>query len=85
MGRGTFERKGIVTKSCRVLIDFCFNELNLNRIEIKCGVEYTKSQTVPIRLHFTHVGVIRQGELVHSKFIDLNIYSLLKNDKQNKP
>ena len=67
-----------------VLIDFCLNELNLNRIEIKCGVENTKSKNIFIRLHFTHEGIIRQGELIHDKFIDLNIYSFLKTDEQNK-
>jgi ribosomal-protein-serine acetyltransferase len=72
--------KGIVTKSCNRLIDFCFKSLNLNRIEIKCGTENTKSQTIPSRLHFAKEGVLRQAELVNGKFIDLYMYSLCKND-----
>jgi ribosomal-protein-serine acetyltransferase len=72
--------KGIITKSCKGLIDFCFKDLNLNRLEIKCGTENIKSQTIPHRLKFIKEGVLRQAELVHEKYIDLYLYSLCKND-----
>jgi ribosomal-protein-serine acetyltransferase len=72
--------KGIITKSCKAIIDFCFSDLQLNRIEIKCGTENFKSKTIPEKLNFTREGVIREGELLYDKFIDLNLYSLLKTD-----
>lgn len=72
--------KGIITKSCKAIIDFSFLDLHLNRIEIKCGTENFKSKTIPEKLNFTQEGIIRQGELLYDKFIDLNLYSLLKND-----
>jgi ribosomal-protein-serine acetyltransferase len=72
--------KGIVTKSCKAIIEFCFSDLGLNRIEIKCGIENSKSKTIPEKLNFTKEGVIRQGELLYDTFIDLNLYSLLKSD-----
>lgn len=72
--------KGIVTKSCKAIIDFCFSDLQLNRIEIKCGTGNLKSKTIPEKLNFTHEGILRQGELLYDQFIDLNLYSLLKND-----
>lgn len=75
-----FQGKGIVAKSCMGIIDFCFSELQLNRIEIKCGTENFKSKTIPEKLNFTKEGVIRQGELLYDRFIDLNLYSLLKSD-----
>lgn len=74
------EGKGIITKTCKALINFCFTNLQLNRIEIKCGTENFKSKTIPERLNFTHEGVIRQGELLYDKFIDLNLFSLIKNE-----
>jgi ribosomal-protein-serine acetyltransferase len=76
-----YQGRGIVTDCCRKMVDFCFNELNLNRIEIKCGSENFKSQFIPERLNFKLEGVIRQGELVHGKFIDLNLYALLKDKR----
>jgi len=75
-----FQGKGIITKSCKAIIDFCFSDLQLNRIEIKCGTENFKSKIIPEKLNFTKEGVIRQGELLYDAFIDLNLYSLLKSD-----
>jgi len=77
-----FQRKGIVIKSCKVLLNYCFNELDLNRIEIKCGTENYKSQRIPEQLNFKKEGIIRKGEFLSNKnkFIDLAIYSLLKEE-----
>ena len=72
--------RGIVLKSCKALINFCFNSLHLNRIEIKCGTGNSRSQAIPEKLRFTKEGVIRRGELVHGKLIDLNSYSLLREE-----
>lgn len=72
--------KGIITKSCQVIIEFCFEELCLNRIEIKCGSQNLKSNKIPERLNFTFESVIKQGELLYDKFIDLNLYVLLKEN-----
>ncbi len=70
--------KGIVTKSCTAMIDFSFTDLALNRIEIKCGTENIKSNAIAKKLNFKKEGVIRQGELLYDKFVDLNLYALLK-------
>jgi ribosomal-protein-serine acetyltransferase len=72
--------KGIITKSCNAIIDLCFLELQLNRIEIKCGTENYKSQSIPEKLNFTKEGVLKQAELLYDKFIDLNLYSLLRSE-----
>ncbi len=71
---------GIVSKTCTKIIDFGFSEINLNRIEIRCGVENYKSQAIPERLGFKKEGIVRDGEFVNDKFIDLYIFSKLKRD-----
>ena len=75
-----FQGKGIVSKSCGGLIEYGFNNLHLNRIEIKCGVQNIKSQQIPKKFNFQHEGIIREGELIRNKYNDLNLYSLLKKD-----
>ena len=75
--------KGIITKSSKAIIDFCFTALQLNRIEVKCGTENIKSRTIPEKFNFTKEGIIKQGELLYEKFIDLNLYSLLKSETGN--
>lgn len=72
--------QGIMTRCCKALIRNCFTKHGLNRIEIRCGTENFKSQAIPERLGFKKEGIIRQGEFVNSRFIDLLVYALLKNE-----
>lgn len=75
-----YSGKGIITKSCRAIINYGFNTLCLNRIEIKCGTENTKSRAIPEKLHFKLEGILRQAELINEHFIDLYVFSMLKED-----
>jgi ribosomal-protein-serine acetyltransferase len=72
--------KGIITRCSKAVIDEGFNHLHLNRIEIRAAVENYKSQAIPERLGFKKEGIIRQGEFVNNQFIDLYVYSLLKEE-----
>ena len=78
-----FEGKGLVIKTCRVLIDYAFNELGLNRIVISCAAENQKSRAIPEKLGFVEEGIVRQAEWLHDHFIDLVIYGMLA-DEWNK-
>ena len=77
---GKYQSKGIMTRACQTLVDYAFNYLNLNRIEIRCGTGNRKSRSIPERLGFTHEGTIRDGEWLYDHFIDSEVYGLLKND-----
>ncbi len=72
--------KGIVTKATKRIINQGFNELNLNRIGLRCAVINTKSCAIPKRLGFTKEGVLRQAVLVQDKFLDMEIWSILKDE-----
>lgn len=72
--------KGIITQACKTLLNFCFDSLNLNRIELKCGTENSKSLAIPETLSFVKEGIIRQGEWLHDRYIDLYLFSFLKTD-----
>lgn len=74
------EGKGIITKSCRKLINYGFQQTGLNRIEIKAAVSNKRSQAIPEKLNFKKEGVLRQAEFVNNKFIDLFLYSILKSE-----
>ena len=75
-----YEAKGIVTDACRVLINYAFVELKMNRIEIRCATENTRSRQIPERLNFKLDGVLRQSEWRHTRFLDMAIYSLLAEE-----
>ena len=72
--------KGVVSAVCKTLFRYAFDELGLNRIEIRCSVENLRSAHVPERLGFTKEGVLRQAELLHGRLHDFNIYGLLAQD-----
>lgn len=72
--------KGIMTQSCKALLQYVFRELKMNKIWIRCAVENVRSCNIPKQLGFTFEGTERQGEFLHGKYLDLKIYSLLKKE-----
>jgi ribosomal-protein-serine acetyltransferase len=72
--------KGIISKSCKAIINYAYRTLDLNRIEIKCGIRNNKSRAIPEKLGFKQEGILREAELVNNTFIDLYIFSMLKNE-----
>ena len=73
--------KGIITKCVEKLIRYTFQKLKLNRIQIKIAVGNSKSEAIPKRLGFQFEGIERAGEKHNLKYLDLQVFSLLKNNK----
>ena len=72
--------KGIATKCCTTLINYGFNDLALNRIEIKCATGNNKSRAIAEKLQFKQEGILKQAELLNGNFIDLYLYAMLKEE-----
>lgn len=83
-----YQGHGLITRSCRTLLDFVFADLGLNRMEIRAGVHNQKSRSVAIRLGFQWEGTIRQAERVDEQYIDHAVYGMLADewlpDKSNR-
>jgi len=75
-----YQGKGIITKSCKVIIDYAFNKLKLNKVEIHCAENNKKSQGIPKRLGFTKEGVLREAQYLYGEFVNLVIYGLLARE-----
>lgn len=75
-----FLGKGIITKACRELVGFAFNNYKLNRVEIRCAEDNSRSRAIPERLCFTQEGIIRDGELLGEEYVDLVVYGILKRE-----
>jgi ribosomal-protein-serine acetyltransferase len=74
------QSKGIMTASCRALINHAFRELDLNRVVINCATENRRSRAIPERLGFTLEGMARQSEWLYDHFVDLAMYGLLRTE-----
>lgn len=73
--------KGIITLSVRELLIYAFDELDINKIQIRAAVDNERSRKVPERLGFELEGIERDGELlVDGVFTDLAVYGLTKKD-----
>ena len=76
----SFQHKGIITRACKAIINHSFNDLKLNRIQIKAATGNLKSIAIPERLGFKREGIERDGELHSRGFVDLVVFGLLKKD-----
>lgn len=79
LGQG-FAGKGIMTRSVQALVNYAFFELQLNRIEIRCGVANKRSRAIPERLGFKQEGIIREAEFLYDHFHDLALYGMLAKE-----
>ena len=79
LGEG-YQGHGIMTRATKALMAYCFEELDLNRIEIRVVPANAKSRAIPERLHFTVEGTLRHNELLNGTFYDHNVYSMLKHE-----
>lgn len=71
---------GLVTKSCITLLDYAFLDLKLEKVEIRCATENTKSQAIPKRLEFVQEGILRQVEKLSSGFVDHIVFGMLQKE-----
>jgi len=76
--------KGLVTKSVSRLLDYGFDEMELNRIVIKCVPENAKSRAIPERLGFTQEGIEREAGWLHTRYVDHVVYSILAREWKDK-
>lgn len=78
----SFVRRGVMTKAVRVLVDHAFERMDLNRVEIRAATGNLASRGVAEKLAFVHEGTIREKEWVNDRFVDHEIYGMLKRDWQ---
>lgn len=71
---------GIVTKSCRVLVNYAFNEYQLHRVQIRCATGNKKSCAIIERLGFIREGISRQAEFLYDHYVDLFIYGMTADE-----
>jgi ribosomal-protein-serine acetyltransferase len=72
-----------MTRCCRILFDYLFNEVGLNRIQINCNIENAKSRAIPERLGFRLEGIHRQVEWLNNEFRDWAVYAMLAEEWKN--
>jgi len=72
--------KGIATEAVRKMVNLAFRNMDMNRVQIRCGVGNVKSSAIPRRLGFSFEGIERGGERHNHSYIDLEVFSFLKKE-----
>lgn len=72
--------RGLMTAAVAALLDFCFDELALNKVVIRCAVGNAPSRGVPLRLGFADEGTLREHLWLDGTPHDLTMYGLLGRD-----
>ncbi len=75
-----FEGRGIVTRTCRAVLDYAFDDLDLQRVSIRTIPDNTRSAAVAQRLGFTLEGTLRNVTKLHGELRDLEVYSILRRE-----
>lgn len=77
-----FQGKGVMTKAVKIFVDYGFQDLCLNRIEVFYPKENESSHKIAKSLGFQEEGTIRQSELIDGKYIDIKIFGILSSEWQ---
>jgi RimJ/RimL family protein N-acetyltransferase len=73
--------RGLVTESTRVLTRAAFEELNANRVEIRCDSRNTASRAVAERCGFVLEGLLRRTDLAEDGSLrDTLVFSLMREE-----
>lgn len=75
-----FNGKGFTTEAANAIVNFCFSQLNFNRIEATVETENEASIKVIKKLGFIYEGTFEEYEMNNGKFIDLMMFRKLKKD-----
>lgn len=73
-------KRGIVTRVVKKLCDIAFEDLTLNKLELRANVENKGSNRIAEKVGFRWVGVKRDDEYIDHQYRDMNYYELLKSD-----
>ncbi len=75
------EGKGLLSLCAKVFLDYLFDQLQLNKVELQYLPGNNRSGAVAERLGFTVEGVMRDSFLMNGAFHDLVIAGLLKRER----
>ncbi|MEM1109868.1 MAG: GNAT family protein [Planctomycetota bacterium] len=72
--------RGMITRCVSQLVDYAFDELGLDRLEICVDPDNRRSRSVPERLGFIEEGTTRGVAVWHGSRVDLCVYSIIRNE-----
>ncbi|GAI29263.1 unnamed protein product, partial [marine sediment metagenome] len=73
-------KRDVASAAVRLLAQFGFKKLKLNRIEVKAAVGNKASQRVAEKIGAKREGILRNRMVVHDRVYDMVMFSLIPED-----
>lgn len=80
MGEVLLKGKGISTKASKLILEFGFKNLGLNRIYLFTEIDNIPAQRLFEKVGFLREGCIRSDIVSHGQFVDRYEYSIIRNE-----
>lgn len=80
MGENNYKGKGIAKEASRLILQYGFEELGLNKVYLFTEVGNVQAQKLFERVGFVKEGLIRQDVLSHGEFVDRFAYGFLRGN-----
>jgi ribosomal-protein-alanine N-acetyltransferase len=71
--------KGIVAEASRAIVDYCFTNFDVQRIQSRCKTENKASARVMEKAGMTYEGTLKSAIFHRNRFWDMHYYSVLKS------
>jgi RimJ/RimL family protein N-acetyltransferase len=71
---------GYATEAARAIIDWCFQNLDLHRIQADCTDGNLASERVLLKCGFTVEGIWRESCWEHGRFVSIKQFGLLRHE-----
>jgi len=72
--------KGLGTEATRLIVDYGFDMLNLNRIQLHVNAENEAAKAVYKKIGFKHEGTLRQAMYKNGRYYDFWLMGILAED-----
>ncbi len=76
--------QGLMTEALKKVLDHSFDKLNLHRVEAQFEVDNPASGAVMKKAGMTYEGTLRGRLYNKGKYVDVSIYSMIREDRRNR-
>ena len=76
--------RGFATEAGRAVIDFAFDDVGLNRLELVADVDNVASLRIAEKLGFQFEGTKREGAFVDGRGTDVHMFGLIASDPRHR-
>jgi ribosomal-protein-alanine N-acetyltransferase len=71
--------QGIMTEVAAAVVEYCFKEFGLKRIQSRCKAEHNGSRRVMEKIGMTYEGTLKAQVYHRQQYWDMHYYSLIKD------